>query len=110
MGKDCIAIATGVLVTMKPNKDKLLEALCPEMLATDLADYLVRKGVPFRETHHIKTCTQPPCFARYLLSSSGIGGWETGCPEAQERGRKCGGKLERVRAQSRLSRAAAPCS
>lgn len=23
------------------------------MLATDLADYLVRKGVPFRETHHI---------------------------------------------------------
>ena len=28
-------------------------ALVPEMLATDLADYLVRKGVPFRETHHI---------------------------------------------------------
>ena len=23
------------------------------MLATDLADYMVRKGVPFRETHHI---------------------------------------------------------
>lgn len=23
------------------------------MLATDLADYLVRRGVPFRETHHI---------------------------------------------------------
>ena len=52
--KDCVAIATGVLVTMKPNKEKLLEALCPEMLATDLADYLVRKGVPFRETHHIR--------------------------------------------------------
>ena len=27
--------------------------LIPEMLATDLAEYLVRKGVPFRETHHI---------------------------------------------------------
>lgn len=51
--KDCLAIATGVIVTLKPNPDKLLEALCPEMLATDLADYLVRKGVPFRETHHI---------------------------------------------------------
>lgn len=24
-----------------------------DMLATDLADYLVRKGTPFRETHHI---------------------------------------------------------
>jgi argininosuccinate lyase len=23
------------------------------MLATDVAEYLVRKGVPFRETHHI---------------------------------------------------------
>lgn len=23
------------------------------MLATELADYLVKKGVPFRETHHI---------------------------------------------------------
>ena len=23
------------------------------MLATDLSEYLVRKGVPFRETHHI---------------------------------------------------------
>jgi argininosuccinate lyase len=51
--KDCLAITTGVLVTMRPIPEKLLEALCPEMLATDLADYLVRKGVPFRETHHI---------------------------------------------------------
>ena len=51
--KDCLAIATGVIVTMKPNPDMLMKALCPEMLATDLADYLVRKGVPFRETHHI---------------------------------------------------------
>ena len=52
--KDCLAIATGVIVTMRPNPKMLLRALCPEMLATDLADYLVRKGVPFRETHHIR--------------------------------------------------------
>jgi argininosuccinate lyase len=51
--KDCLAIATGVIVTMKPNPAMLMKALSPEMLATDLADYLVRKGVPFRETHHI---------------------------------------------------------
>uniref|UniRef100_A0A7S3QCM7 Argininosuccinate lyase n=1 Tax=Chaetoceros debilis TaxID=122233 RepID=A0A7S3QCM7_9STRA len=51
--KDCLAIATGVIATLKPNPDMLMKALCPEMLATDLADYLVRKGVPFRETHHI---------------------------------------------------------
>lgn len=29
------------------------KALTMDMLATDIADYLVRKGVPFRETHHI---------------------------------------------------------
>lgn len=51
--KDCIAIITGVIVTMIPKPEMLKKALCPEMLATDLADYLVRKGVPFRETHHI---------------------------------------------------------
>lgn len=51
--KDCLAIATGVICTMKPQPEHLMKALCPEMLATDLADYLVRKGVPFRETHHI---------------------------------------------------------
>lgn len=28
-------------------------ALTPDMLATDLAEYLVRKGIPFRETHHV---------------------------------------------------------
>lgn len=51
--QDCLAICTGVMATMVPVKEKLLSALSPEMLATDLADYLVRKGVPFRETHHI---------------------------------------------------------
>lgn len=51
--KDCLAIATGVIATLTPKPEMLMKALCPEMLATDLADYLVRKGVPFRETHHI---------------------------------------------------------
>lgn len=50
---DSIRIATGVLSTLKTRPDRMLAALSPDMLATDLADYLVRKGVPFRETHHI---------------------------------------------------------
>lgn len=48
-----IQIATGVLSTLSVNADKMAAALTMDMLATDLADYLVRKGVPFRETHHI---------------------------------------------------------
>ena len=50
---DCVRIATGVLSTIKINPDRMLKGLSADMLATDLAEYLVRKGVPFRETHHI---------------------------------------------------------
>ena len=32
---------------------RIEEALRPEMLATDLADHLVRRGVPFRESHDL---------------------------------------------------------
>ena len=51
--KACLQILTGVLSTMTVHAYKMRAALTPDMLATDLADYLVRKGIPFRETHHI---------------------------------------------------------
>lgn len=50
---DSVQIATGVLATLDIKPQKMKAALDPFMLATDIADYLVRKGVPFRETHHI---------------------------------------------------------
>ena len=50
---DSIRILTGVVSTLKTSPEKMRNALTPDMLATDLADHLVRKGVPFRETHHI---------------------------------------------------------
>ena len=51
--KDCLMILLGVIATVEPVGEKLRSFLVPEMLATDLAEYLVRKGLPFRETHHI---------------------------------------------------------
>ncbi|WVR05775.1 argininosuccinate lyase [Kwoniella sp. DSM 27419] len=48
-----LRIAEGVIATLSINADKMAAALTMDMLATDIADYLVRKGVPFRETHHI---------------------------------------------------------
>lgn len=51
--RDCLSIQLGVLSTMRPVPKQLSARLQPEMLATDIAEYLVRKGVPFRETHHI---------------------------------------------------------
>jgi argininosuccinate lyase len=48
-----LQIASGVLSTLTPNEERMRGALNSFMLATDLSEYLVRKGVPFRETHHI---------------------------------------------------------
>lgn len=48
-----LQISKGVISTLKINESRMFGALSMDMLATDLADYLVRKGVPFRETHHI---------------------------------------------------------
>lgn len=50
---DSLQIANGVIANLKANPEKMLAALDGFMLATDIADYLVRKGVPFRTTHHI---------------------------------------------------------
>ncbi|PPQ80027.1 hypothetical protein CVT26_011912 [Gymnopilus dilepis] len=49
----CLKIAEGVVSTLEVHTDKMLAALTMDVLATDLADYLVRKGIPFRETHHV---------------------------------------------------------
>jgi argininosuccinate lyase len=48
-----LQIAAGVLATLTVNGERMQGALVSAMLATDLAEYLVRKGVPFRQTHHI---------------------------------------------------------
>ncbi|XP_071945197.1 argininosuccinate lyase-like [Antedon mediterranea] len=49
--QDVIRVATGVISTLSINRETMYNALSPDMLATDLAYYLVRKGVPFREAH-----------------------------------------------------------
>ncbi|UKZ73409.1 hypothetical protein TrVFT333_001056 [Trichoderma virens FT-333] len=50
---DSIHIANGVLATLKVDGAKMKAALDPFMLATGAAGCLVRKEVPFRETHRI---------------------------------------------------------
>jgi argininosuccinate lyase len=51
--KMALSIAAGVVGTLKVNADRMGAALDDAMLATDLADYLVLKGVPFRQSHHV---------------------------------------------------------
>ncbi|MCD8299987.1 MAG: argininosuccinate lyase [Clostridiales bacterium] len=52
--KGCLALFTGMISTMKFNKDRMSESARGGYTnATDAADYLVGKGVPFRDAHGI---------------------------------------------------------
>jgi argininosuccinate lyase len=47
-------VFSAMLPKMKVNRDRMKAAVGdPSLLATDLAEYLVKKGVPFREAHGI---------------------------------------------------------
>ncbi len=48
-----LPVVTGALSTLMVNADRMQAALDASLLATELADYLVRKGVSFREAHHL---------------------------------------------------------
>ena len=49
---EMLAVATGALLTTKFNAERLRAAASnPLLLATEAADYLVRKGIPFRQAH-----------------------------------------------------------
>ncbi len=48
-----LPVARGVLETLTVHPERMAVALGDELLATDLADALVRAGVPFRQSHHL---------------------------------------------------------
>lgn len=48
-----LPVVAGVIHTLQIDAQAMGEALDEAMLATDLADYLVKKGVPFRRAHDL---------------------------------------------------------
>lgn len=49
----CAEVLAGTLAGLRVRADQCAAAVAdPALLATDLADYLVERGVPFREAHH----------------------------------------------------------
>ena len=44
---------TGALATAEWHADRMTEVMDTQLLATDLADYLVRRGMPFRSSHEV---------------------------------------------------------
>ena len=48
-----LPIVAGVIDTLQVNEGAMRSAMDDTLLATDLADYLVRRGLPFREAHRL---------------------------------------------------------
>jgi argininosuccinate lyase len=48
-----LPVLAGALRTMTVHTEKMAAAIDPSMLATDLAEYLVRTGIPFRDAHAV---------------------------------------------------------
>ena len=52
--EDCLTCMTGMISTMKVNADAMAhQAAKGYLAATDIADYLAKKGLPFRRAHEI---------------------------------------------------------
>jgi argininosuccinate lyase len=48
-----LPVLTGVVHTLQVNSERAARALHDDTLATELADYLVQQGVPFRQSHTV---------------------------------------------------------
>jgi argininosuccinate lyase len=49
----CLQVMTEAIATLRFDTKTILKRMQPALLATDLADILVEKGVPFRDAHHL---------------------------------------------------------
>lgn len=63
--KASLAVTSSVIVTLRINSDKLNQA-CQQgfITATDVADYLAKKGTPFRESHSITSKIVEKCLGK----------------------------------------------
>ena len=48
-----LPVMAGCIQTLTLQPERMAAQLEPNLLATDLADYLVKRGMPFREAHHV---------------------------------------------------------
>ena len=56
--RSTLAVYRDMILTMTVNVDKMAQAVAHDFSnATDLADYLVRKGLPFRQAHEVVCLT-----------------------------------------------------
>lgn len=84
--KGCLSIMTGMMNEIKINEDRMNKAVHQDFSnATELADYLAKNGIPFREAHElvgqmVLNCIQKGC---YLLDVS-LEEYKEWCPIVEE--------------------------
>jgi len=81
--KDAIEVLAAVLANMSVISETMLKAASdPDMMSTDLVEYLVRKGVPFRQAHDILSQALKSCRERKIpISTLSVAQWQTFAPE-----------------------------
>ncbi len=66
--RQCLPVFTGMIATMTVRADNMKQAAAGGFInATDLADYLVRKGLPFRSAYKISGQIVADCIAKHEL-------------------------------------------
>ncbi len=82
----CIRVFDGMLATIQFNKDAMARsAMNGFSNATDVADYLVRKGVPFRDAHGITGRLVLTCIDRKIaLDDLPLAEYKAMCPAVEE--------------------------
>jgi argininosuccinate lyase len=80
-----LPVLSKALATLTVNPNRMLAAIDPGMLATDLADYLVEKGVAFREAHSLTGKAVRAAADQGLgLNEFPIEAYQAICPEIEE--------------------------
>ncbi len=65
-----LPVMSASIHSLQINAEAMAAALTEDLLATDLADYLVRKGLPFRQAHHAVGAVVRRAAARSLALSA----------------------------------------
>ena len=64
----CLEVMTGMISTLRAKTEKMKAAASSGFInATDLADYLVRKGLPFRSAYKISGLIVAECIEKHLV-------------------------------------------
>lgn len=81
-----LAIMSGMIATMKVNKEKMLASTQKDFSnATELADYLASKGIPFRQAHEIVGKLVLQCIQNgYYLQDIPLNEYQTITPLIEE--------------------------